>query len=79
MDGAEETEAKLADLILQMKAEIAALRSGKATEYPDGVKKQLAAYLRENPGKSYIARQLGMDVSTVRKYYDEVRTELAAQ
>lgn len=80
----EETEAKLADLILQMKAEIAALRSGKATEYPDGVspkKKQLAAYLRENPGvsnKSYIARQLGMDVSTVRKYYDEVRAELAA-
>ena len=80
----EETEAKLADLILQMKAEIAALRSGKATEYPDGVspkKKQLAAYMIENPGvsnKSYIARQLGMDVSTVRRYYDEVRAELAA-
>jgi len=81
----EEAEAKLADLILQMKAEIAALRSGKTTEYPDGVspkKKQLAAYLRENPGvsnKSYIARQLGMDVTTVRKYYDEIRAELAAQ
>ena len=30
-------EEKLAELILQMKAEIAALRSGKATEYPDGV------------------------------------------
>jgi len=80
----EETEAKLADLILQMKAEIAALRSGKATEYPDGVspkKKQLAAYLIENPGasnKSYIARQLNMDVTTVRKYYEEVRAELAA-
>ena len=80
----EEAEAKLADLILQMKAEIAALRSGKAAEYPDGVspkKKQIAAYLRENPGvsnKSYIARQLGMDVTTVRKYYDEVRTEMAA-
>ena len=79
----EETEAKLADLILQMKAEIAALRSGKVTEYPDGVspkKKQLAAYLRENPGvsnKSYIARQLGIDRSTVQKYYDEVRIELA--
>ena len=61
-----------------------ALCSGKATEYPDGVspkKKQLAAYLIENPGvsnKSYIARQLGMDVSTVRRYYDEVRAELAA-
>jgi len=80
----EETEAKLADLILQMKAEIAALRSGKATECPDGVsskKKQLAAYLRENPGvsnKSYIARQLGMAITTVHKYYDEVRAELAA-
>ena len=68
-----------------MKAEIAALRSCKATEYPDGVspkKKQLAAYLRENPGvsnKSYIARELGIDRTTVQKYYDEVRAELAAQ
>ena len=81
---AEEAEAKLADLIIQMKTEIAALRSGKATEYPDGVspkKKQLAAYLIENPGvsnKSYIARQLGMAITTVHKYYDEVRAELAA-
>ena len=81
----EECEEKLAELILQMKAEIAALRSGAVTEYPDGVspkKKQLAVYLRENPGvsnKSYIARQLGMDVSTVRKYYDEIRAELAGQ
>ena len=33
----EECEAKLADLILQMKAEIAALRTGTATEYSDGV------------------------------------------
>lgn len=80
----EECEAKLAKLIIQMKAEIAALRSGKATEYPDGVspkKKQLAAYLRENPGvsnKSYIARELGIDRTTVQKYYDEVRAELAA-
>ena len=81
----EECEEKLSELILQMKAEIAALRSGAVTEYPDGVspkKKQLAVYLRENPGvsnKSYIARQLGMDVSTVRKYYDEIRAELAGQ
>ena len=28
---------KLAELIIQMNAEIAALRSGNATEYPDGV------------------------------------------
>ena len=81
----EECEEKLSELILQMKAEIAALRSGTVTEYPDGIspkKKQLAVYLRENPGvsnKSYIARQLGMDVSTVRKYYDEIRAELAGQ
>lgn len=81
----EECEEKLSELILQMKAEIAALRSGTVTEYPDGVspkKKQLAVYLRENPGvsnKSYIARQLGMDVSTVKKYYDEIRAELAGQ
>ena len=78
-----EPKTKLAKLILQMKAEIAALRTGTATEYPDGVspkKKQLAAYLQENPGvsnKSYIARQLGMAITTVQKYYDEVRAELA--
>ena len=81
----EECEEKLSELILQMKAEIAALRSGAVTEYPDGVspkKKQLAAYLRENPGvsnKSYIARQTGMAITTVHKYYDEVRAELAGQ
>ena len=80
----EECEAKLKDLIRQMKAEIEALRSGKATEYPDGIspkKKQIAAYLIENPGvsnKSYIARELGIDRTTVQKYYDEVRAELAA-
>ena len=62
MEQSAECEEKLAELILQMKAEIAALRSGASTEYPDGVspkKKQLAEYLRENPGvsnKSYLAR-----------------------
>lgn len=80
----EECEEKLAKLILQMKAEIAVLRNGTAAEYPDGVspkKKQLAEYLRQNPGvsnKSYIARETGMDRTTVQKYYDEVRAELAA-
>ena len=80
-----ECEEKLAELILQMKAEIAAIRSGKVTEYPDGVspkKKQLAEYLRENPGvnnKSYLARQLGMAITTVQKYYDEVRAELRGE
>ncbi len=79
----EECEEKLAKLILQMKAEIAALRNGTAAEYPDGVspkKRQLAEYLRQHPGvsnKSYIARETGMDRTTVQKYYDEVRAELA--
>lgn len=76
-------EEKLAKLILQMKAEIAALRNGTAVEYPDGIspkKKQLAEYLRQHPGvsnKSYIARETGMDRTTVQKYYDEVRAEMA--
>ncbi len=42
-----ECEEKLKALILEMKAEIAALRSGDSTEYPDGVspkKKAIAAY-----------------------------------
>ena len=77
----EECEAKLEALILEMKAEIAALRSGASTEYPDGVspkKKAIAAYLRENPGvtsKSRIARELNMDRSTVQKYYGEIQAE----
>ena len=80
-----ECEEKLAELILQMKEEIAALRSGASTEYPDGVspkKKAIAACLRENPGvnnKSYLARQLGMAITTVQKYYDEVRAELRGE
>ena len=66
-----------------MKARIAALRNGTATDYPDGIspkKKQLAEYLRQHPGasnKNYIARETGMDRTTVQKYYDEVRAELA--
>ena len=78
----EECEAKLEALILEMKAEIAALRSGDSTEYPDGVspkKKAIAAYLREHPSvtsKSRIARELNMDRSTVQKYYDEIRSEI---
>ena len=80
-----ECEERLAELILPMKTEIAAIRSGKVTEYPDRVspkKKQLAEDLRENPGvnnKSYLARQLGMAITTVQKYYDEVRAELRGE
>ena len=78
----EECKGKLKHLILNMNAEIAALRSGSATDYPDGVspkKKAIAVYLREHPGvttKAMIARDLNMDRSTVRRYYDEVRAEL---
>ena len=56
-----------------MKAEIAALRSGASTEYPDGMspkKKAIAAYLREYPGvtnKAKIARDLNMDRTTVQR------------
>ena len=77
----EECEEKLKVLILEMKAEIAALRSGASTKYPDGVspkKKAIATYLREHPGvtsKSLIARELQMDRSTVHRYYDEIRAE----
>ena len=77
----EECEEKLKALILEMKAEIAALRSGDSTEYPDGVspkKKAIAAYLREHPSvtsKSRIARELNIDRSTVQKYYGEIQAE----
>ena len=61
-----------------MKAEIASLRSGTSMEYPDGVspkKKAIAAYMREHPevtSKSAIAKAVGTDRSTVRKYYNEI-------
>ena len=45
-------------------------------------KKQLAEYLRENPSvsnKSYLARQLGMAMTTVQRYYDKVRAELRGE
>jgi integrase len=77
----EECEAKLKELILQMKAEIAAIREGKVTELPDGIspkKKAIAAYMREHPGvtsKRHIAREVGVDPGTVNRYYDEIRAE----
>ena len=75
-------EEKLAELIGEMNGEIAALRSGASTEYPDDMnpkKKAIAAYLRENPrvtNKSQIARELYMSRPTVQRYYDEVRAEV---
>ena len=74
-----ECEEKLSAMIREVKAEIAAIRSGAATEYPDHIspkKAAIAAYLKKHPGvtsKSQIARELGMDRSTVRRYYDEIQ------
>ena len=81
----EECEEKLTELIRKMNREIAALRSGVSTDYPEDVnpkKKAIAAYLRENPGvtnKSQIARELHMSRPTVQRYYDEVRAEFQRQ
>ena len=79
----EECEALLPGLIQQMKAEIMAIKeSGNLDAIPDGIsekKKAIAAYLREHPevtSKSAIARAVGTDRSTVRKYYNEIRSEL---
>ena len=78
----EECEEKLKELILEINGEMAALRSGASTEYPeDGnpKKRAIAAYLRGYPdvtNKSRIARDLRIDRSTVQRYYDEIRREL---
>ncbi len=82
----EECEALLPGLIAEMKAEIQAIRkSGDLTAIPDGVsekKKKIAAYMREHPevtNKSLIAREVGVDKNTVRRYYDEIRKEMQQQ
>ena len=79
----EECEALLPGLIEQMKAEIKAIKeSGNLDAIPDGIsekKKAIAAYMREHPevtSKSAIAKAVGTDRNTVRKYYDEIRSEL---
>ncbi|KAB4807485.1 site-specific integrase, partial [Bacteroides thetaiotaomicron] len=55
--------------------------SGNLEAIPDGIsekKKAIAAYMREHPevtSKSAIAKAVGTDRSTVRKYYNEIRSE----
>ena len=78
----EECEAQLPSLIAQMKAEIKAIKESRdLTSIPDGgskKKKQIAAYMRQHPevtNKSLIAREVGVDRCTVRRYYNEVRKE----
>ena len=79
----EECEALLPGLIEKMKAEIKAIKqSGDLATIPDGVskkKKLIAAYMREHPevtNKSFIAREVGVDKNTVRRYYAEIRKEM---
>lgn len=79
----EECEALLPGLIEQMKAEIKAIKeSGNLDAIPDGIsekKKAIAAYLREHPevtSKSAIAKAVGVDKNTVRRYYEEIRQEM---
>ena len=73
----EECEALLPGLIEQMKAEIKAIKESRNLDaIPDGIsekKKAIAAYMREHPevtSKSAIAKAVGTDRNTVRKYYD---------
>ncbi len=55
------------------------------TAIPDGVsekKKKIAAYMREHPevtNKSLIAREVGVDKNTVRRYYNEIQKEMQQQ
>ena len=79
----EECEALLPGLIEQMKAETKAIKESRNLDaIPDGIsekKKVIAAYMREHPevtSKSAIAKAVGTDRNTVRKYYDEIRSEL---
>ena len=70
----------------QMKAEIKAIKESRNLDaIPDGIsekKKVIAAYMREHPevtSKSAIAKAVGTDRNTVRKYYDEIRSEWSCQ
>ncbi len=77
----EECGAKLAKLITQMKEEIAAV---KAQQQPiqDGISKKKQAvmdYMKAHPevtNMSEIARETGVDRSTVRKYYREIQVRI---
>jgi len=81
----EECEEKLKVLIVQMKKEMADVKSGKDfAEIPGGISKKekaIAAYMRLNPqvtNKATIARESGANRWTVAKYYAEIRRKMAA-
>ena len=80
----EEVEAKLPGLIAEMQAEIKAIKDGEAgAVIPDGVSKKKRAvwdYMLAHPevtNKSEIAKGAGVDRSTVRRHYDDIRKEIA--
>ncbi|WP_298033985.1 tyrosine-type recombinase/integrase [uncultured Dysosmobacter sp.] len=74
----EECETKLAELITQMKKEIAAVKA-KRQPIPDGISKKERAvmdYMKAHPevtNKSQIAKGAGVNRSTVQRHYDKIR------
>ena len=79
----EECETLLPGLIEKMKAKIKAIKqSGDQAVIPDGVnkkKKLIAIYMRQHPevtNRSLIAREVGVDKNTVRRYYDKIQKEI---
>ncbi len=67
-----------------MKAEIKAIKDGEdGAVIPDGVSKKKRAvwdYMLDHPevtSKSQIAKGAGVDRSTVRRHYDDIRKEIS--
>lgn len=83
-EGIEGAESTAAAIFLartgHSKAEIKAIKqSGDLATIPDGGSKKrtlIAAYMRQHPevtNKSLIAREVGADRCTVRRYYDKIQ------
>ncbi len=77
----EERKAKLAELITQMKEEIAAVKA-QQQPIPDGISKKKQAvmdYMKAHPevtNRSQIAKGAGVNRSTVHRHYDSIRKEI---
>lgn len=80
----EECETKLAELIVQMKAEIAAVKA-QQQPLPDGISKKKRAvmdYMKAHPevvNKSQIAREVGVCRSTIRRHYNIQKTAMSSE
>ena len=77
----EECEEQLKELIVQMKAEIAAVKNGgmDAPKRGSKLRMKIKEYMIEHPeatNKSQIAREVGTDRGTVAKYYEAIRKEM---